>query len=99
MPQSGTADQAAATAAQPARVGQLQLARPSTAASTASCVAQARCPACGGVSPLFLSACVDCGEPLQALAPEFGLRALTRHVTAASLLLLVLGTGLVWLLG
>jgi hypothetical protein len=64
-----------------------------------SCVAQARCPACGGVSPLFLSACVDCGEPLQALAPEVGLRVLTRHVTAASLLLLVLGTGLVWLLG
>jgi hypothetical protein len=51
------------------------------------------------VSPLFLSACVDCGEPLQALAPEFGLRALTRHVTAASLLLLVLGAGMVWLLG
>jgi hypothetical protein len=51
------------------------------------------------VSPLFLSACVDCGEPLQALAPDVELRALTRNVTAASLILLVLGAGLVWLLG
>jgi hypothetical protein len=99
MPQFQTAEHAAATAAQPARVGQLQLAPLSAAASTESRAAQTRCPSCGGVSPLFLSACVDCGEPLQALAPEFGLRALTRHVTVASLLLLVLGAGLVWLLG
>jgi hypothetical protein len=50
------------------------------------------------VSPLFLSACVDCGEPLQVLAPELVLRALTGNVTAASLVLLALGAGLVWLL-
>jgi hypothetical protein len=50
------------------------------------------------VNPLFLSACVDCGEPMRGDAAAGALIALTRNVTVASLLLLMPGACLVWIL-
>jgi hypothetical protein len=98
MPQSETADQSAASAAPQALAGRQRVARPSPAAASADDSAQSRCHASGGVNPLFLSACVDCGEPMRGDAAAGALIALTRNVTVASLLLLMPGACLVWIL-
>lgn len=60
--------------------------------------AQLRCRACGGMSPRFLSGCVDCGHPMLRAAPALSPAVLGRYFAVSSLVLLMLGVCLIGLL-
>jgi hypothetical protein len=96
MPQSKKTDESAASAAPPILAGLQRGARPTPAVALAADSACLRCRACGGLSPLFLSGCVDCGEPMRGEAAAGALTAVMRHVTLSLLVLVLLMLG-AWL--
>ncbi len=97
MPQSETIIESAASAAPPSLAGIQRFPRRSRDSASAADSVQLRCRACGGLSPRFLSGCVECGAHMRGDAAEALLAAPVRNRMLASLVVLLSGAFLAWL--